>query len=103
MRSKPPWAPRRPFLPLFCLLGATACTTLPGPTRIAIPDSLRAACERPDPAGVATIGDLASFSLRQDAALSICDGRRAAVVAVADAYAPPPPKRHWWQAWDKAR
>ena len=107
MKSKPPRAPMRPFPLLFLMLGApglTACATATAPTPgKAIPQSLRTACDRPDPAGVKSIGDLAAFSLRQEAALSICDSRRAAVVAVADAYAARAPLTHWWQGWAATR
>jgi hypothetical protein len=54
---------------------------------IPVAESLRARCPRAAGAEqVRTAGDLAAFSLRQEAALSVCDGRRAALVAAIDAY-----------------
>jgi hypothetical protein len=35
---------------------------------------------------VATIGDLAAFSIRQEMALGICDARRAALVEIIEAH-----------------
>jgi hypothetical protein len=35
---------------------------------------------------VRTVGDLAAFSVRQEAALSACDARRAALVETVDAH-----------------
>lgn len=52
--------------------------------KVSVPDSLRAPCAKPDPEGVATVGDLAAFSLRQDAALRICSARGDALVEVLD-------------------
>jgi hypothetical protein len=43
---------------------------------------------------VKTVGDLASYSLRQDAAISTCDARRAAVVEAVDG-AQAKPKKRW--------
>lgn len=75
----------RLFLPLSLTLGLAACaTTNPPPLQIPVPDSLRASCERPSPDAVQTVGDLAAYSARQDAAVRVCDARRAAVVAIVD-------------------
>ena len=50
---------------------------------------------------VRTVGDLAAFSIRQEAALSACDARRAAAVETVDAFnaarerVKPGPRRFW--------
>ena len=75
------------------------CAHQPQPLTITIPDSLRAICERPAYAGVATVGDLAAFSIRQEGALAACDGRRAAVVALVDAHREVVSPRPWWKWW----
>lgn len=69
----------------FSMLGVAGCQTAkPPPLQISVPESLRAPCEHPSPEGVQTIGQLASYSVRQDAAISSCDARRSAVVAIVD-------------------
>lgn len=72
-----------------------ACATTPTPPLIQIPPSLKAECERPDPSNVATIGDLAVFSLKQDAAIRVCDAKREAVIAIAEASQPKPRKKRF--------
>jgi hypothetical protein len=75
----------------------SACVHQAEQARGPLPEMLRSVCERPDAAQVKTIGDLAAFSLRQEAALSVCDGRRAALVAIADAsHAATLRQRRWW-------
>lgn len=92
--SSKPQVLRRLFLPLFVTLGCSGCaTTTPPPLQIPVPASLRAACEHPAPDAVQTIGQLAAFSLRQDAALDICDARRSALVAIIDGVNPKPAKK----------
>lgn len=71
------------------------CQTVPVRPTLTVPDSLRATCERPNPEGVSTVGDLAAYSLKQDAAIRVCDARRAAVVAIVDS-AQPKKKRWPW-------
>lgn len=54
---------------------------------VPVATSLRSPC--PQPAGeaaVRTAGELAAFSLRQEAALSVCDARREAILAAVDAH-----------------
>jgi hypothetical protein len=46
-----------------------------------------------------TVGDLAAFAVRGEAALSACDGRRAAVVALVDGHAKIVTPRPWWRVW----
>ena len=63
---------------------------------------LRAACPRPDKPAAPDAGALAAFSLRQEAAISVCEARKDAAVAVIDAadaalasLAKPAPR--WWR------
>jgi hypothetical protein len=76
-------------------LALGGCQTVAVRPTLTVPDSLRATCERPNPEGVATVGDLAAYSLKQDAAIRVCDARRAAVVAIVDS-AQPKKKRWPW-------
>lgn len=66
---------------------------------------LRAPCPRPDRPSAPDTGALAAFSLRQEAAISVCEARKDAAVAVVDAgdaalaaLAKPPPRR-WRLPW----
>ena len=66
--------------------------------------SLRDPCPRPDRPGAPDLGALAVFSVRQEAALSTCEARKDAAVALLDAEAAalrpaPPSKRPWWKVW----
>ena len=79
---------------MFLLLGVAACGTTTSP-RIEVPASLRASCVRPDGADEwKLIGDLAAYSIRQDAALKVCDAKREALVSIIDAAKP---ARPWWR------
>ena len=70
---------------LFSTLGLSACETVQAvPPTVNVPQSLRAECSRPDPSGVISVGDLASFSLRQDAAISECNSARRQLVGIID-------------------
>jgi hypothetical protein len=52
-----------------------------------VAEVLREACPRPEGAeAVRTVGELAAFSVRQEAALAICDARREALVQGVDAH-----------------
>ena len=74
-----------------------------------MPSSLRDPCPRPSRPDAPGAGALAGFSVRQEAALSVCEGRKDAAIAVIDAvnaYAArlaaalaPPPGRAWWRLW----
>ena len=46
---------------------------------------LRSACPRPDRPATPDAGALAAFSLRQEAAISVCEARKDAAVTVIDA------------------
>ena len=100
--SSNPKVRRNPFRPLcgaLCLLALTACATQPGPVQITLPESLRSPCDRAEIGPLATVGDLGSFAVRQEAALSVCDGRRSAIVAIVDGHkrATDPPR--WRLPW----
>ena len=71
-----------------------------------ISDSATKPCRRPSRAGVQTVGDLAAFSIDQEAAIGECEVQRdhavtqlqdlnAAIAAQARATAPRP----WWRVW----
>lgn len=97
--SKLPKVPKLPFLPLLAMpfvLALGACATQPGPVQITLPQSLRAPCSRADVGPLATVGDLGSLVIRQEAAVSVCDTKREAVVAIVDGYtAATKPRRRW--------
>ena len=68
--------------------------------------TLRAPCPRPDRPGAPDVGALAAFSLAQEAAISVCEARKDAAVAVIDAgdaaataLARPAARRPWWRVW----
>ena len=95
--SRPPQTPLRRFLPAFGmlgLLGLPACATVTPPT-LTIPQTFRTECSGPATDGVLTVGDLAAFSIRQEAALQTCEAKRAGLVALIDAAQPV--KRPWWR------
>ena len=48
---------------------------------------LRDPCPRPDRPAAPTVGELAAFSVRQEAAIGVCEARKDAVVALIDAQA----------------
>ena len=97
--SKLPLEPKpryRPLWPLLSALALSACATQPGPVTINLPPTFRQPCERADVGPLATVGDLGSLVIRQEAALSVCDSRREAVVAIVDGYRETTkPKRRW--------
>jgi hypothetical protein len=46
---------------------------------------LRDPCPRPDRPPQPSVGELAAFSVRQEAAISVCEARKDAAVALIDA------------------
>jgi hypothetical protein len=50
---------------------------------------------------VRTIGDLAGYSIRQDAALKVCETKREGLVSIIDAINNTP-KGNWWAWFEKA-
>ena len=96
--SNKPKVPKLRFLPLCVMLSPlalTACATQPGQVQIMIPESLRAPCNRAEVGPLATVGDLGSLVIRQEAAVSLCDTRREAVVAIVDGYTAATKPRRW--------
>lgn len=68
--------------------------------------SLRAPCARPPRPAAPDVGELAGFSVRQEAALSVCEARKDAAVSVIDtanatwaALAKALAPRPWWRLW----
>jgi hypothetical protein len=54
---------------------------------VPVAESLRETCPRPQGVeAVRSVGDLAAFSVRQEAALAVCDARREALVLTVDAH-----------------
>jgi len=93
MPSKPRRGLRCPSLTLSAALGLLACvgcTSLPQtPPLLTIPvaENLRKKCPFAEGAdAVRTVGDLAAFSIQQEAALLVCEARREALVAGIDAH-----------------
>ena len=87
---------RLTFLLMFSLVGAQGCRTVQ-PLTLTVPPSLRANCDRPDPKDVATVSELAAFSIRQDGALTVCDRTRQALVELIDAQAKVQTPKRWWE------
>jgi len=48
---------------------------------------------------VLTIGDLAAYSVSQEAVIVNCDLRRRSLVGLIDAYNGKEPDRPWWRVW----
>lgn len=79
-------------------LALTGCAKPAPQLTIPVPESLRAPCPRPDPEKVQTVGDLAAFSVEQEASVSICEARKDAAVAIIDAHAKVQEKpAPWWR------
>ena len=96
--SRPLLGPLRRSLMMFAalgLMGSTGCAGLPTAPRLMVPATFRAECAGPATAGVSTVGDLASWAIREEAALQTCEAKRAGLVALIDASQPR--KRKWWR------
>lgn len=96
--SKPPLGLLRRSLMMFGvlgLMGLPGCASLPTSPRVMVPQTFRTECVGPATSGVATVGDLAAWSIRQEAALQTCEAKRAGLVALIDAAQPV--KRPWWR------
>ncbi len=92
MPSSTPRTPRLPFRLMCCATGlsaSTACATRPPPPALLPPipvaQVLREPCPRPDRPAAPTVGELAAFSVRQEAALGVCEARKDAAVTLIDA------------------
>ena len=89
----------RRFLTPFAATGlllSTGCASPLKPLTPIIPQSLRAERRGAPTSGVATVGELAAWGLREEAALNACEIRRAAVVAIVDAHAEAVAPQPWW-------
>jgi hypothetical protein len=90
----------------FLVTGCATATYTAPPILIPVSPVLREPCPRPDFQAVQTVGELAAFSVRQEAAVAVCNERRAAAVAVIDAanamgaqMAERLKPRKWWKLW----
>ena len=98
--SKPHPAPLRLLillLPLAFAVSLSGCASNPQPVTINIPATFREPCARADLTALETVGDLGGLIVRQEAAVAVCDARRAGVVALVDAHAATVKPRRWWQ------
>jgi starvation-inducible outer membrane lipoprotein len=85
------------LLPLAFAASLSGCATIPQPVTINIPPTFREPCPRADLTALGTVGDLGGLIVRQEAAVAVCDARRAGVVALVDAHAATVKPRKWWQ------
>lgn len=103
MLSRPQRA-RTPLLMVsFALASAlllAGCVTAPRPVTINLPEgsTLREPCPRAE-IKAATVGDLGETIIRQEAAVGVCDARRAGLVAVIEAHKQTVVPAPWWRFW----
>ena len=70
-----------------------------------VAESLRAPCPRPVRPAAPSVGELAGFSIEQEAAISGCEALKEAAVQTIDAHnrlaaaLAAGPKRRWWRGW----
>ena len=113
----PPRSPRARtrLFPLLCAMAgpllSTACAgtpkpPAPGALRVTVDARLRAPCQRPSRPVSPTVGQLAGFSIRQEAALNVCEGFKDAAVAIVDAQNDAAARqaqalrpRRWFEIW----
>jgi hypothetical protein len=104
MLSRPHPAPLRLstlLLPIAFAVSLSGCASNPQPVTINIPPTFREPCARADLTALETVGDLGGLIVRQEAALSICDGRRAAAVAIIDAHTQVVTPKPWYEFWKR--
>ena len=100
--SKPHPAPLRLsilLLPIVCAVSLSGCATNPQPVTINIPPTFREPCARAELTTLETVGDLGGLIVRQEAAVAVCDARRAGVVALVDAHTATVRQKPWWKVW----
>ena len=86
----------RPLWPLLLGLALTGCGTLPRQASLTVPETLQNPCDRADVGPLNTVGDLGALVIRQEAAVSSCETKRAALVGLIDTYGEiTKPKRRW--------
>lgn len=71
------------------------CATRPAQLQVTIPDSFKAACVGPSTEGVRAVGDLAAFSIKQEAALADCDAKRSGLLSIVEGVNVKEKKRLW--------
>lgn len=96
---------------IFGLLALTDCAPTqrlsdPVALRAEVPGAVRAPCPRVPRPDAPTVGELAGFSVRQEAAINVCEAYKDAAVAIMDAHnlmvdqilqrTRPKP---WWKIW----
>jgi hypothetical protein len=89
-----------PFL-LLSVTALTGCGTLPRQATLTVPASLRTPCDRAAVGDLATVGDLGSLVIRQEASVSSCETKRAALVGLVDTYAEITRPKRWRLPWSK--
>lgn len=88
-----------PLLPMLCGLALTGCGTLPRQATLTVPATLRTPCDRAEVGPLATVGDMGALVIRQEASVSSCETKRAALVGLIDTYADITKPRRW--PWSK--
>ncbi|WP_454762361.1 Rz1-like lysis system protein LysC [Caulobacter segnis] len=77
----------------------SGCASLPRQATLTVPPTLRAPCDRAEVGNLATVGDLGSLVIRQEASVSSCETKRAALVGLIDTYGEITRQRRW--PWSK--
>lgn len=91
----------RPLWPMLCALALTGCASLPRQATLTVPDVLREPCARAEVGSLATVGDLGALVIRQEAAVSSCETKRAALVGLIDTYGEITRPKRWRLPWAK--
>ena len=86
------------LLPLVFAVSLSGCATVQ-PVTINIPQTLREPCARAELTALGTVGDLGALVVRQEAAVAVCDARRAGLVELIDSHAQTVRPRPWWRVW----
>ena len=81
------------------VMALSGCASRPPQVSLTVPPTLREPCARADVGSLATVGDLGSLVIRQEASVSSCETKRAALVGLIDTYAEITRQRRW--PWSK--
>lgn len=92
-----------PLSPLLFVLALTGCETLASQATLTVPPTLRTPCDRAAVGNLATVGDLGSLVIRQEAAVSSCETKRAALVGLIDTYGEITKRQRWRLPWSSKR